>query len=79
MRGPEPEGLSGSGVWQLTASRVSDKLVAMVIEHSDNFHALISTRLDRYWTPSRRITLASSLSGQIHTELCPGHAFLNPS
>lgn len=41
---PEPQGLSGSGVWQFRQSPASDKLVAIVIEQSDTHRVLISTR-----------------------------------
>lgn len=42
---PEPEGLSGSGVWRLMTDPTSDKLVAVVIEHSNAQRVLISTRI----------------------------------
>ena len=47
MFGPEeePEGMSGSGVWQFTASPDSDKLAAILIEHSNRQRAIIATRI----------------------------------
>ena len=42
---PEPQGLSGCGVWRFTPSALSDRLVAMLIEHSDGHKVVISTRL----------------------------------
>jgi hypothetical protein len=44
---PEPEGLSGSGVWKFAPSAASDKLVAILIEHTDNHKGIIGTRLGR--------------------------------
>jgi hypothetical protein len=41
----EPEGMSGSGVWQFTASPDSDKLAAILIEHSNRQRAIIATRI----------------------------------
>ena len=42
---PEPEGLSGSGVWRLMTDPTADKLVAVVIEYSNTHRVLISTRI----------------------------------
>ena len=41
----EPEGMSGSGVWQFTGSANADTLVAMVIEQSNARKAIIATRI----------------------------------
>jgi hypothetical protein len=37
--------MSGSGVWQFTASPDSDKLAAILIEHSNRQRAIIATRI----------------------------------
>jgi hypothetical protein len=41
----EPEGLSGAGVWSLTATPESDKLVAIVESHTDSGRLLYAARL----------------------------------
>jgi hypothetical protein len=41
----EPQGMSGAGVWQFTASRESDKLVAILIEYSNTQRVIIATRI----------------------------------
>jgi hypothetical protein len=41
----EPEGMSGSGVWQFTASPDTDRLIALVIEHSNARRAVTATRI----------------------------------
>lgn len=42
---PEPQGMSGCGVWRFTPAGPSDKLIAILIEHSDTHKVVVSTRL----------------------------------
>lgn len=42
---PVPEGLSGAGIWQFRAEQSDEKLVAMLIEHSEKHQVLVTTRL----------------------------------
>lgn len=42
---PVPEGLSGSSVWQFRSLPAHDKLVAIVIEHSETHRVLVGARL----------------------------------
>ena len=42
---PVPEGLSGAGIWQFRAEQSSEKLVAILIEHSEKHRVLVASRL----------------------------------
>jgi hypothetical protein len=41
----QPCGLSGCGVWRATPSVKTDRLVAILIEHSETYNVVVSTRL----------------------------------
>lgn len=43
---PEPEGMSGAGVWRLTPTPESDTLVAIVGSHSDSGRLIYAARMN---------------------------------